>query len=65
MFVLGLIIGASFIGAPVGFFVAALCAAASRGDEHLEIIERSQSGIHGPTDPPERPTESQVPVMKP
>ena len=43
MFVLGLIIGASVIGAPVGFFVAALCAAASRGDEHLEAIERMET----------------------
>lgn len=42
MFVAGLIVGACFIGAPVGFFVAALCAAASRGDEHLEVIERME-----------------------
>lgn len=43
MFVLGLIIGASVIGAPVGFFVAALCVAASRADEHLEINERMET----------------------
>lgn len=43
MFVLGLLIGASFIGAPVGFFVAALCAAAARGDAHLEELERHQA----------------------
>lgn len=43
MFVLGLLVGACFVGAPVGFFVAALCAAASRGDAHLEELERRQA----------------------
>lgn len=62
MFVLGLIIGASFIGAPIGLFVASLCVAASRGDAHLEALERG--GIHGPSDPPSSPGPSQVPVMK-
>lgn len=39
MFVLGLIIGASVIGAPVGFFVAALLCAGARADEASEIAQ--------------------------
>lgn len=31
-FIAGLVIGALFIGAPAGFFVAALCVAAREGD---------------------------------
>ena len=39
MFGLGLIVGL-FIGVPLGVFIAALCAAASRADE---IIEREHN----------------------
>lgn len=36
MFVLGLVIGACFIGAPLGLFITALCVGASRADERME-----------------------------
>ncbi|MDB1729484.1 MULTISPECIES: hypothetical protein [Enterococcus] len=37
MFWIGVVVGSMLIGSPLGFMVAAFCAAAKRGDEHLEI----------------------------
>jgi hypothetical protein len=37
MFLIGLFIGATLIGSPMGFMVAAFCVAAKKGDEHCEI----------------------------
>ncbi len=37
MFWIGLVIGSMLIGSPLGFMVAAFCAAAKSGNEHLEI----------------------------
>lgn len=42
MFWLGLIVGATLIGSPVGFIVAAFCAAAKRGDEYSDIVYQNQ-----------------------
>jgi hypothetical protein len=39
---LWVLVGA-WIGAPVGFFAAALCQAAARGDAHLDPVSRRQA----------------------
>lgn len=39
---LRVLVGA-WIGAPIGFFAAALCQAAARGDAHLDPVSRRQA----------------------
>lgn len=37
MFLVGVIVGAMFIGSPVGFCVAAFCQAAKNADKQMEM----------------------------
>lgn len=42
MFWIGVFIGATLIGSPMGFMVAAFCAAAKGGDKHFGIEHQRQ-----------------------